>query len=217
MACAFRFILALLAIVAVPLTAAAQTAAPVAAASAPLTVEPYRPDDRTLGSPDAPVTLTAYISTTCSHCARWHTVDLPAFKAKYIDTGQVRLVYRDLPTPPREVAAMGTLIARCAPPERYDAVLDALYRNQARYFPEWDASGWLVSGGAAGGLTPEQMNACMTPEKIAEVEARVERSIAEGVRGTPTFFVNGRRVLEGSQALDVAAFDAVIQPLLAGR
>lgn len=217
MACAFRFILALLLLAAAPLTATAQTVAPAAPASIPLTVEPYRPDDRTLGSAEAPVTLTAYISTTCSHCARWHTMDLPAFKAKYIDTGQVRLVYRDLPTPPREVAAMGTLIARCVPPERYEAVLDALYRGQARYFPEWDATGWLVAGGAAGGLTPEQMNACITPEKIAEVEARVERSISDGVRGTPTFFINGARVLEGNQVFDVAAFDAVIQPLLAGR
>lgn len=213
---AFRFLLTVLILAAAPMTARAQTAmAPTPAA--PATVEPYRADDRTLGSATAPVTLTAYISTTCGHCARWHVVDLPAFKAKYIDTGQVRLVYRDLPTPPRRIAALGTAIARCAPPERYDAVLDALYRAQARHFPEWDANGWLSAGGAAGGLSPEQMTACVAPEKLAEVQARVERTIAEGVKQTPTFFVNGRRVLETATSLDVAAFDVVIQPLLAGR
>ncbi|RZJ05766.1 MAG: DsbA family protein [Brevundimonas sp.] len=211
------FLAALFTVAFTPVLAAAQTPAPPAPAAAPLTVEPYRPDDRTLGSATAPVTLTAYISTTCSHCAHWHVVDLPAFKTKYIDTGLVRLVYRDLPTSPVRIAMVGTAIARCAPAERYEAVLDALYRGQARFFPEWEANGWLVAGGEAGGLTPETMNACITPESMAEVEARVDRSMAEGIAGTPTFFVNGRQVLQDSRTFDVAAFDAVIQPLLAGR
>lgn len=211
------FLAALFAVAFTPVVAGAQTAAPTAVAAAPLTVEPYRPDDRTLGLETAPVTLTAYVSTTCSHCAHWHTVDLPAFKTKYIDTGLVRLVYRDLPTPPARIAMLGTAIARCAPPERYDAVLDALYRGQARFFPEWEANGWLVTGGEAGGLTPESLNACITPEKMAEVQARAQRSVAEGVSSTPTFFINGRQVLQASRSTDVAAFDAVIQPLLAGR
>ena len=52
------------------------------------TVEPVREGDRTLGSAADPVTLTVYLSTTCSHCADWHTNDFPAFKARWVDTGR---------------------------------------------------------------------------------------------------------------------------------
>ncbi|HAJ02203.1 MAG TPA: thioredoxin, partial [Brevundimonas sp.] len=47
------------------------------------------PADRTLGREDAPVTLTAYLSTVCSHCATWHEADFPEIKRRLIDTGQV--------------------------------------------------------------------------------------------------------------------------------
>ena len=60
-----RFLLTMLIAMAAPVAALAQT------------VEPVRPDDRTLGSAEAPVTLTVYLSTTCSHCATWHTTDFP--------------------------------------------------------------------------------------------------------------------------------------------
>ena len=98
-----RFLLTLLIAIAAPALALAQT------------VEPVRPGDRTLGSADAPVTLTVYLSTTCSHCADWHTRDFPAFKARFVDTGKVRVAYRDLPTPPRPAAIAGAVMARCAP------------------------------------------------------------------------------------------------------
>ena len=161
-----RFLLTLLIAIAAPATALAQT------------VEPVRAGDRTLGSATAPVTLTVYLSTTCSHCANWHTNDFPAFKARWVDTGQVRVAFRDLPTPPQQIAIAG----------------------------------------AAGGLTRDQMNACFSSEaSFTEVEARAEQSFADGVNGTPSFFVNGQPLPETMAALDVAAFEPLIQPLLDGR
>ena len=76
------------------------------------TVEPVREGDRTLGSAAAPVTLTVYLSTTCSHCADWHTNDFPAFKARWVDTGKVRVAFRDLPTQPTLVSIAGAVKAR---------------------------------------------------------------------------------------------------------
>ena len=184
-------------------------------------IEPVRPDDRTLGSADAPVTLTVYLSATCGHCAAWHTTDLPTIKAKYVNDGQVRIVYRDLPTPPQTLAVAGATMARCAPEDRYDDVLDGLFRGQAALqagpYPA-AARIWLAQAGAAGGMTIEQMNACMQdPAGKAVVEARGEQAIDDGVEFTPAFFVNGSPVLLTSKTHDVAAFDAVLQPLLAGR
>ena len=73
------------------------------AASASFAAEappPVTAQDHVLGRADAPVTVIEYASFTCSHCADFHNTVLPAFKAKYIDTGKVRLVHRNLPTQP---------------------------------------------------------------------------------------------------------------------
>lgn len=208
---ASRFILPLMAAMALPVLAQAQTVAPV------------REGDRTLGSPTAPVTLTVYLSATCSHCADWHTNEFPAFRAKYVDSGQVRVAFRDLPTPPAQLAAAGAVMARCVPEDNYDAALDALFKGQQAIR---DAGGarpaavaWLRSAGEAGGLTLEQMNACMSDAAgFAEIEARAGQSVADGINSTPSFLINGEKVdVEAMGARDVAAFEPLIQPLLAGR
>ena len=208
-----RLLLTLVVAIAAPAMALAQT------------VEPVRAGDRTLGSADAPVTLTVYLSTTCSHCADWHTRDFPAFKARFVDTGEVRIAFRDLPTQPQPIAIAGAVMARCASEDRYDAVLDALFRGQPLLREPSGAPSqavvtrWLGTAGLAGGLTVEQMNACMSNEAaFSEVQTRAEQSFADGVSGTPAFLINGARVPSGSlPAWDVAAFEPLIQPLLDGR
>ena len=203
-------------------TAVAAIAAPALALAQ--TVEPVRAGDRTLGSETAPVTLTVYLSTTCSHCAAWHNDDFPAFKARWVDTGKVRVAFRDLPTNPPQVAIAGAVMARCAPEEKYDDVLDALFRNQAQLFaqpgppPPQTVVGWLAAGGAAGGLTREQMSTCFANQaNFTEVETRAEQTFADGVEGTPSFFINGQRTPETMPAWDVAAFEPLIQPLIDSR
>jgi len=207
-----RFLLTLLIALAAPALALAQT------------VEPVRPGDRTLGAADAPVTLTVYLSTTCSHCADWHTRDFPAFKARYVDTGKVRVAFRDLPTPPQQIAIAGAVMARCAPEEKYDTVLEALFRGQpllrAQAGPasEETVVGWLAAGGAAAGLTPDQMSACFASEtSFTDVETRAQQAFADGVNSTPSFFINGEPVPATMPSRDVAAFEPLIQPLLDGR
>lgn len=76
-------------------SAFAQTLAPVTAA------------DRSIGRADAPVTVVEYASFACNHCADWHRFVYPAFKSRFIDTGQVRLVFRNLPTLPEEMSMPG--------------------------------------------------------------------------------------------------------------
>jgi protein-disulfide isomerase len=192
----------------------------VATAAVAQTVAPVRPDDRTLGAADAPVILTAYVSTTCSHCAEWHTRDFPAFKARYVDTGKVRVVYRDLFTPPAQLALYGAAMARCAPAEKYDAAISALFAGQAALYAagggQADAIAWLRGAGQAGGLTPEQMGACMNDQAALDaLTARNDQAATDGVRSTPSFLVNGRP-MPAAAGHDLASFQAVIDPLLAG-
>ena len=77
-----------------------------------------------LGDEDAPVTMYEYASFTCPHCARYHTTIYPSFKRDYIDTGKVRLIYREVYFD--KLGIWGGLIARCAGPEKYFGIADLL-------------------------------------------------------------------------------------------
>ncbi len=61
--------------------------------------------DMAMGAPEgAKVTVVEYASVTCSHCAAWHKETWPEFKSTYVDTNKVRYVFREIPTPPANVA-----------------------------------------------------------------------------------------------------------------
>jgi len=75
--------------------------------------------DHAIGNPDAKVTVVEYASVTCGHCANWHTSVYPEFKAQYVDTGKVRYVFREFPTPPQRLAHTGFLIANCADENKF--------------------------------------------------------------------------------------------------
>ncbi len=170
--------------------------------------------DRVLGRADAPVTVIEYASFTCNHCAAWTNETLPQFKARYIDTGKVRLVFRDMPTAPAQIAATAAGIARCAAPNRFFDVAHSLMSGQAAAFEKGDARDWFAAAVAASGRSQEQIEACMKdPATSQALQAEVEGAVAAGVTGTPSFFVNGKRVSDHS----LEALSAAIDPLIRTR
>lgn len=170
-----------------------------------------------LGAPDAPVTLIEYASVSCPHCAHFAADVFPALKARYIDTGKVRYVFREAPIHP-EVDTAGFLLARCAGPARYLAVADALFRAQPILFDKDNLHGWLMAGAAAGGVREDQLNACLSdPAAIQSFNARAQHTLdVDKIDRTPTLLVNGTKVEAKGPAYTIADIDAVVQPLLAG-
>ena len=168
-----------------------------------------------LGRADAPVTVIEYASVTCVHCATWNAEVWPAFKAKYVDTGQVRYVFREILTPPYPVASAGFLLARCAGKERYFEVVDALFRSQQQMVAE-DPRTVLLRVAQSAGMTEAQFNACVTDDKELEaLNDRVKRwGDQEKVTTTPTFVIGDTR-FDGAQPLE--RFDTALQPLLRNR
>jgi protein-disulfide isomerase len=165
--------------------------------------------DMSLGPADAKVKVVEYASASCSHCARFNNEVFPAFKAKYVDTGKVNYTLKEFLTPPEEVAAAGFLTARCAGKDKYFTVLDAIYKNQAEMFQTGDFRGVLLRIAQSAGMTEDQFNKCVSdPEALKALNARVERSKDDKITGTPTFFVNGKKVGEGEVPL--AKLDAAI-------
>lgn len=169
--------------------------------------------DFVLGNPNAPVTVIEYGSFACPHCAEWEIGVFAAFKERYIDTGQVRFVFRDLPTQPVAEAIRSASIARCAAPGRYFDVVHTLFLWQGTARNIGPVSEWYDRAIAASGRSPEEIEACVADPAIAAAIWRTAEGGANaGAAKTPTFFVNGQK-LEGVVPIEDLA--AVIDPLLA--
>lgn len=167
-------------------------------------------DDMTLGNPDARVKVVEYASASCPHCAQFAIEVLPAFKAKYVDTGRASFTLKEYLTEPRVLAAGAFLLARCAGKDRYFPVLDAVFRAQGDMIQAGDyRPGLSRIASDPGGLTDAQFEACMNnvaAEK--DLAARVERHVkVDKIGATPTFVINGRRV-EGEMTM--SELDAAI-------
>lgn len=169
-------------------------------------------EDHVLGRVDAPVTVIEYGSFACPHCAEWQIGVFGAFKARYIDTGRVRFVFRDLPTQPVDEALRSAAIARCAAPGRYFDVAHALFLWQSTARNIGPVSDWYDRAIAASGRSPEQIEACAADPAVEVAIWRSAQAGADaGATRTPTFFVNGRR-MEG--VVPLADLAAAIDPLL---
>ena len=176
------------------------------------------PDDMTLGDPKAKVAFVEYASVACPVCGRWYREVFPAFKAKYVDTGRVRFVYREMLVGGAgevAIAAAGFTLARCAGPGRYFPVVDAIYRNQGAIFENPKAGMLDIARGL--GFTDARFDACVRDEKaLAALQKRVEaNSRRDGVDSTPTFVVDGRKMAVGYHTLEeIDAFAPVrVSPL----
>jgi protein-disulfide isomerase len=166
-----------------------------------------QPGDMTLGRADAPVTVVEYASVTCGHCAAWHHDVWPEFRRQYVDTGRVQFVFRELPTPPVQIATAGFLLARCAGPDRYfDVVGDVMHAQRAVFDAPLEQ---LRAIGARHGVDEQAFQTCLSDHAaVIAMEARTNAALDRGVRGTPTFFVNGRQLQTGHS---LAELDAAIR------
>ena len=159
-------------------------------------------EDMTLGNARAPVTVIQYASLACPHCAAWNRDVWPAFKAKYVDTGKVRYVYREFITSPPEVAAAGALLARCAGRDKYFSVIDDVFKAQPEIYRQRSLAP-LVGVAAKAGLDEARLTACIGDQKAVEaLNSRVQRYVeADQIESTPTFVINGVK-LPGEASLE---------------
>jgi len=177
--------------------------APFATAPAPAMatqqVAPVTAQDRSIGRPDAPVTVIEYASFACPACADWHQLVYPVFRQRFVDTGRVRLVFRNLPTPPEQMSLPAHALARCAAPERFFDVASALMQGQAGVLRGGAVQNWYAPAIAVSGRTRAQIDACVTtPATRAAINRDIDSATAAGAEYTPSFFVNGRLVRDRS-------------------
>jgi len=159
-----------------------------------------KPTDMVHGSKDAPVTIVEYASMTCPHCAAFQKDVIPLLNKDYVDTGKVKVVFREYPLD--GAARMASAVARCLSGDQYFSFIDLLFKNQMNWIKDFDGNGQLnkedvleglTQMGRVAGLSADKVKACSEdPKNLALVDANwMEGQTKYNVNSTPTFLING--------------------------
>ena len=169
--------------------------------------------DFVIGNEDAKITIIEYASLSCSHCADFHTNTLETLKKEYIDTGKVKMVFRDYPF--NYPALLGSMVLRCIPENyRYD-YMNALFKLQ----PDWvnkknkKTIQELYKIMQSGGMTKEEYDACIYNTELENeiLEGVMEAQNQFNIKSTPSFIINGK-LIEGNKS--IKEFRQIIDKIL---
>ena len=169
----------------------APTEVPTEAPAKPFVYSP-KPNDILLGKKDAKVTIVEYGSLTCPHCAHFFNETLPKLTEKYIDTGKVKLVYRNFLRNNADLS--GATLINCSEPDRRHAFLKVLYSTQSKWAFDTNFKEAIANVGVMGGVSHEQFDACLADKTIKDSLLAVTKEAEDDykVNSTPTFFINGK-------------------------
>jgi len=168
-------------------------------------------DDAVLGDPNAPVTIVSFEDYQCPYCGRAFQDTFPQIKKDYIDTGKVKMVFRDFPLSFHPEALPAAEAAECAGDQgKYWEYHDELFKNQQLL-----SSSLYPQLASQLGLDTAKFQQCLDSGKhTQEVQNDFAYGSQAGVSGTPTFFINGV-MLVGAQPY--SAFKQVIDAELASQ
>ena len=147
-----------------------------------------------VGNDNAKITILAYESLTCSHCADFHINVLPDLKKEFIDTGIAKIEFRHFPL---DIAAFNaSKIAQCNNDGGSD-ILNSLYLNQ----PKWIKGKTIeeVNENLKKFLKSEgfqfDFNKCTTDKNIEDfvLNDRIEGVKKFKVNATPTIIINDKK------------------------
>ena len=159
--------------------------------------------DFMLGSDKAPVTVIEYASMTCPHCAHFTATTFPELQKRYIDTCKVRYTLRTFPLD--QLAAAGAMLAVCGGKDKYMPIVETLFAKQADWIVK-DPVAPLKAIAKQFGFTEDQFNECLANQKVLDgIQEVRDHAVAKlGVNSTPTFFINGKKLV-GDLSIDQMA------------
>ncbi len=179
-------------------------------------------NDHTLGHKNAPATMMVYASVTCPHCASWFENTWPSLKADYIETGKLRLVFREFPTAPTQLATAGFVLAGCADEDDYfenieyqmahQDVLTKLIQDPS-LTDQIRIERFIQDRAQKAGLSAHEQNQCLSnQEGFEKVNQSIAQARAAKIASVPGFVLNGRVIdaKDGTYDSLSTAIDAVI-------
>ena len=173
----------------------------------------FTDDDAVLGDPDAPVTMVEFSDYECPFCKRHATQTLPELTQKYIDTGKLRLVFRDFPLGFHDpLATSQAMAAECVreqtDDETYFAYHDLIFETTTSNGRGMEIA-QLYELAEQVGTDKATFTECLESEKYKdEVLKDLADGQSAGVSGTPGFLINGQLV-SGAQPFSV--FEQIIE------
>ena len=149
------------------------------------------------GPPEAPVTIVEFTDYECPFCREYVTTVLPALLERYGDS--LRYIVRNSPNPVTHAHAVTAAeAAECAHRQgRFWEYHDALFEDRDTLTVER-----LRAHAVDLGLDARAFGQCLDDGAAHDIVARdLLDGLQNGVSGTPTFFVNGRR-MRGMKTLE---------------
>lgn len=149
--------------------------------------------EMTLGKADAPITVVEYASLGCPLCRGFHKATFPRFKREYIDTGKVYFVFREFPIGKSSIAA--AMASRCVSGKSFFRIIRKFMNTTGRWNAREPNLDLIYKVVQETGLSRSKFDTCMANQNIKDGVITVRQRGREfGVKGTPTFFINGQRV-----------------------
>lgn len=169
------------------------------------------------GSMDAPITIIDFGDYQCTKCMRFATQVEPLIIENYINTGKVKLVFKDLTIYGND-SVNGAIAAHCAADQnKYWDLHDHFYENQQAINSGWLSINNIKKFASEVGLDMQQFNACLDARKYYQkVQGNVEQALSIGAGETPTFIIidsaGKSKIVKGAQPFSV--FKQVLDEML---
>ena len=148
----------------------------------------------TVGNKDAKITIIAFESLTCSHCANFHKNVYPQLKEEYLDTGLAKIEFRHFPL---DIAAFNaSKVSQCKNDGNSD-ILESLYANQQKWVKGssiQEANKNLQKFLKSQGFSID-FNTCINNKEIEDfiLNDRVDGAKNFKVNATPTIIINDEK------------------------
>ena len=146
------------------------------------------------GQDDAKITIIAYESLTCSHCADFHNNIYPLLKKEFIDTGLVKIEFRHFPLD--IVALNASKISQCKQDQSLEVMM-SLYSDQQAWIKgkTIEEANENLEKFVANKNFNLDFEKCISDKKIEDfvLNDRIEGTKKFEINSTPTIIINGKK------------------------
>ena len=145
------------------------------------------------GDPEAPLRIAELSDFGCGYCRKFHEETFPVLQDEYMDAGTVLWKYIPVVTGMFPHGDLSALSGECAGEQgAFESMLERLFQDQAEWKGSSDPMPHFLGYASDLGLNAEQFRSCISEERPEERLAAGKRaSRALGLRGTPSFLING--------------------------
>ncbi len=153
-----------------------------------------------LGQPDAPIKVVAFVDYECPHCAEFENEIVPQLKQRFVDSGQMQIVYYDFPLGGAfKYSFLAARAARCAGDQgHFPEFQNRLFQQQSQWAlssSQRAVASKFVDFAKDLNLDTTAFESCLQSDRFADVVSANRRLGEElGVASTPTVIVNGKQV-----------------------